>query len=321
MSHAKSVQGQGSRRTSTTSSRRIPVVDLDDPLASEKLGHALSVFGVAALTNHGVPEDEIEAFYGAAQKVFAYPDSMLAKYQDTGKPGYNGFVLTGVERALGHKLEDNKRFHHAHRDCEYWPDEVPDFRGKAMTLFGSMEGLSFRVARLMAAYLRLDGEYFVKMIEGGNNLLRTLHYPAINEKETNGRVRAARHTDINWWTFLPPACGNGAGEEDASKGLQIRRTNDNQWIDVPNIPGAIVIQVGDMLQTHTKYLKKIGKIRRKPFMSTPHRVLNFKGQRFSAPFFVHPRGDVLLTRNMTAHTALMRRIVAIKLRKAPPKAA
>lgn len=310
MSHTQ-VHNNGSRRTHPS---RIPVIDLTDPRASEKLGRALATFGVAAMKNHGVPEDDIESFYGQARLVFTHSDDVLGKYRDVEKPGYNGFVLTGVERALGHKLVDMKRFHHAHRDCTLWPEEVPGFRGSAMTLFNSMEQLSFTVARLLARYLRLPEEYFVDMIRGGNNLLRTLHYPAI-EGEPGGRVRAARHTDINWWTFLLPAQGNGADGQDASKGLQIRRTNDRQWIDVPNVQDCIVVQVGDMLQTHAKYLKKIRKIRRRPFVSTPHRVLNGVGERFSAPFFVHPRGEVLLTRNMTARTALMRRIVAIKLRE------
>lgn len=87
MRHGQKV-GQGSRRTS--SNPRIPVVDLGDPRASEKLGHALSVFGVAALTGHGVPANGIDEYYNAAEQVFAHGDEVLGKYH----PMIVGLFLT-----------------------------------------------------------------------------------------------------------------------------------------------------------------------------------------------------------------------------------
>ena len=68
---------------------------------------------------------------------------------------------------------------------------------------------------------------------------------------------------------------------DENPGLQIF-TNDGKWIDAPYKKGALIVNVGDMLERWTNGL----------FKSTVHRVLSSgKSERYSIPFFYDPNFD------------------------------
>uniref|UniRef100_A0A7S2WFY5 Fe2OG dioxygenase domain-containing protein n=1 Tax=Eucampia antarctica TaxID=49252 RepID=A0A7S2WFY5_9STRA len=68
---------------------------------------------------------------------------------------------------------------------------------------------------------------------------------------------------------------------DENPGLQILTTK-GQWIDAPYRKGALIVNVGDMLERWTNGL----------FKSTVHRVLTLnKTERYSIPFFYDPNFD------------------------------
>jgi isopenicillin N synthase-like dioxygenase len=104
--------------------------------------------------------------------------------------------------------------------------------------------------------------------------LRLLHYPPVAADAPG--VRAGAHEDINVITLL-------LGAEEA--GLQIL-DRDGAWIEVTPPPGALVVNIGDMLQRLTNH--------RLP--STTHRVVNPAPERrgkarYSTPFFLHFNPD------------------------------
>ena len=107
-----------------------------------------------------------------------------------------------------------------------------------------------------------------------NSVLRLLHYPPISVEA--GGIRAGAHEDINLITLL-------LGAEEA--GLQLLG-KDGTWLPVDPPPGALVVNVGDMLQRLTNH--------RLP--STTHRVVNPPTERrhiprYSMPFFLHLASD------------------------------
>jgi isopenicillin N synthase-like dioxygenase len=146
------------------------------------------------------------------------------------------------------------------------------------------------------------------MIDGGDSVLRLIHYPPVPADAEPGAVRAGAHEDINLITLLA---------EGTTGGLELRR-GDGSWMPVRSLRGQLVINAGDMLQRATG-----GRIR-----STPHRVSNPEGpnvSRYSIPFFTHPRpevrleplppppgGDVRAYEPITAGDFLKERLRAIK---------
>jgi isopenicillin N synthase-like dioxygenase len=141
--------------------------------------------------------------------------------------------------------------------------------------------------------------------------LRLIHYPPVPADRDPSSIRAGAHEDINLITLLIDATASGLEILD-------RR---NQWVPVVTPKGCIIVDAGDMLQNLTNGF----------FKSTTHRVVNpdnSRERRYSAPFFVHARGEVPLNPlascveatggkqvypNITADAYLMQRLKEIGL--------
>src|SRR5262249_21856495 len=168
-----------------------------------------------------------------------------------GGAGQRGYTPFGIEAAKGAPRADLKEFWHVGRalppndprrasmpDNVPMPD-VPDFDATTRRLFDALDDLGLRVLRGVARHLGLAPDFFVDKVAMGNSILRLLHYPPL-APGTAG-MRAAPHEDINVITLL-------LGAEEA--GLELL-TRDGQWLPVDPPPGAVVVNIGDMLQRLT----------------------------------------------------------------------
>ena len=273
---------------------RVPTLDLDrfdgdlENLVAD-VGEAYRQWGFCAFINHGISDEVIEEAYDAFKQFFALPDTVKLKYVDRkgGQRGYTGF---GVEQARDNAVPDLKEFWHIGREtgddnpwpgilrANVWPEEVDRFKPLAYHLYEALDLQGKRILRIISRALGLDSRWFDDKVNMGNSILRTIHYPPISEENTPA-VRAARHEDINLITLLL-----GSNEE----GLQIL-ARDGSWVPVTTIPGAVVVNIGDMMQRLTNNV----------LPSTPHRVVNPPGMkarksRYSIPFFLHPNPDFLI---------------------------
>jgi isopenicillin N synthase-like dioxygenase len=138
-----------------------------------------------------------------------------------------------------------------------------------------MEDLAARLMTVFAAALSLPERYFARFIDAPISALRALNYPEQLRPPKPGQLRAGAHTDYGSLTILLP--------EEGSKGLEIAG-RDGSWIAVPPIPGAFVINLGDLMQRWTN----------DRWVSTLHRVVNPSPQdggmarRQSLAFFHQP---------------------------------
>ncbi len=99
-------------------------------------------------------------------------------------------------------------------------------------------------------------------------LFRIFHYPAVEAPQEGGAFGVGEHSDYGLLTLLA---------QDDKGGLEVRTRGG--WIDALPIAGALVINVGDMLERLT----------RGRFRSAPHRVVNRSGvSRYSFPLFFDP---------------------------------
>ena len=138
-----------------------------------------------------------------------------------------------------------------------------------------MEDLAARIMRVFAVALKLPEDYFAGVIDRPVSALRALNYPHPTVPPQPGQLRAGAHTDYGSLTILLPEAKSG--------GLQIF-TPEQEWRPVPPVPGAFIINIGDLMALWTN----------DRWVSTLHRVVNpapdAKGstRRQSFAFFHQP---------------------------------
>jgi len=262
----------------------------------EQFGSSLETTGFVVVTNHGIPETLIEEAYAASREVFALPDRVKLSYERIDLDHQYGFTPFGTEHSKDDPRPDLKEFWAMLRPGgmlpNIFPAEVPNFGIVATTLFRKLDVLSKHLLTILNEYLRLPSLALPEMAEGGSSMLRILHYPPIVGNPDG--MRSAPHTDINLFTLLVAATASG---------LEIRM-HDGTWVPVRNPPNAIIVNSSDMLHLFTG-----GRL---PSMT--HRVVNGDGgERFSMPFFVHARGEVVLSESprVTAGDFLTERLKEI----------
>lgn len=281
--------------------RNIPFVDLDQFRSGnpeerkafiKKLGDAFHNVGFVGVYNHGIPTSLVEEFYRKAKDFFDLPAEVKNRYEVEGLAGQRGYTSFGREHAKGSDVADLKEFYQigqsfpegAEVDRKEYPENVavhekPQFLPTAIALYREFEKAGRDLLRAIAIHLELSENYFDDKIEGGNSILRAIHYPPIT-REPKSAIRAEQHEDINLITLLVGA---------SASGLQVMDKKGN-WLPVVTKGDEIVVNVGDMLQRLTNdYLK-----------STTHRVVNpprseWDKPRLSIPFFLHPKSEMDLS--------------------------
>lgn len=317
-----------------TPSEQVPTLDLrrfdtDRDQFVRELGQAYQTYGFCCFVGHGLNQGAnkglVDRAYRAFEAFFSLPDDIKKRYVLPGQAGTRGFTPFRVETAVTATRPDLKEFWHIGRDDvaadspyaaimrpNVWPDEVADFKPAGVALYRVLEDLGQTILRAMALDLKLPEHFFEPLTRHGNSVLRALHYPPIRPEDLPA-VRAEQHEDISLLTLLVSA---------TESGLELL-TRDGRWLPVNPEPGAVIVNVGDMMQRWTNHV----------YRSTTHRVVNPTGSnaakpRYSAPFFMDPNPDVALApiascvtpdtpqiyqETITAHEYLMERLGQIKM--------
>jgi isopenicillin N synthase-like dioxygenase len=254
---------------------------------SRELGDSFRDFGFALVKDHGLDPALIARAWDLTAEYFALPEAEKRAYAVPGGSGARGYTPFGTEIAKGAAVHDLKEFWHVGRDLaaghklassmppNIWPERPAAFRATFEQLYAEMDRVGAVILARIARYLGLADDWFDAGIDEGNSVLRLLHYPPVAGAEA-GAIRAGAHEDINLITLL-------LGAEEA--GLELLG-KDGKWLSVSPPEGALVVNIGDMLQRLTNHY----------LPSTTHRVRNPDGQRagfsrYSMPFFLHLRSD------------------------------
>ncbi|MCB2014035.1 MAG: 2-oxoglutarate and iron-dependent oxygenase domain-containing protein [Sphingobium sp.] len=272
----------------------IPILSLrqaDTPELAEALGQSFRDYGFAVVRDHGMDEALIIQAWRLAEAFFALPDDTKRRYHVPGGAGQRGYTPFAQEIAKGASASDLKEFWHIGREADpdgslpggmpenIWPHEIPAFQICFTRLYTEFERVGALLLGAIAIHLGLDRTWFDDPTHQGNSILRLLHYPPLAPDAPAGAVRAGAHEDINLITLL-------LGAEEA--GLQLLR-RDGRWMDIRPPEGALVVNIGDMLQRLTN----------DALPSTTHRVINPPEERrtisrYSMPFFLHLRPDFII---------------------------
>ena len=267
----------------------LATADAQPDAFARRLGGSFERFGFAVVQDHGIDPALIEEAWAVTADFFACPEQDKRAFHTAELAGQRGYTPFKTEIAKGASAHDLKEFWHVGRTLaagqsapglpdNLWPDEPARFRPVLERLYAEFDRVGLRLLSAIARWLDLDPRWFDGRVNVGNSILRLLHYPPI-PLDAEGE-RAGAHEDINLITLL-------LGAEEA--GLELKDRDTGEWLAVDPPTGALVVNVGDMLQRLTNH--------RLP--STSHRVVNPPAERrgsprYSMPFFLHFNSDEMI---------------------------
>ncbi len=272
----------------------LPVIDISglsasDPAARRAVGDALREacleHGFFYCTGHGIPQGLIEAVMLQTRALFALPDEAKAAVNKAKSVCNRGYEELGGQTLQPGAAPDRKegyyigeeigegdprlgRFNHGPNQ---WPSDLPGFQPAMSAYFAALSTLGAALMRGMALSLELPEDSFDGFTRRPLATLRLLHYPP-TLPENPDALGAGAHTDFGGLTILL---------QDEVGGLQVRDA-EGGWIEAPPVPGAYVVNLGDMIARWTN----------DRYRSTLHRVINRSGrERYSVPFFYSGNPD------------------------------
>jgi Isopenicillin N synthase and related dioxygenases len=268
------------------SGERIPVVDLTGLKSGDfavrkataiSMREAFEDFGFIYLKDHNVPQRVIDELFARSIEFFDLPQTTKAQ-----AGGYRGAGLSGLDPT---KPTDVKERFRAPYDSNlppgYWPERLPNFREAIMVFHEAGLSVLRQVMQGVALSHGLPEKYFDAAHEPHTGAVMLLHYPAITKPLLPGQLRSGAHTDFGTMTLL--------FHHGSAEGLEIQRP-DGTWLHAPSIPGAAIVNVGDLLMRWTN-----GQLR-----SVLHRVVPPEREaarrpRYSATLFYEPRHEVVVS--------------------------
>ncbi len=243
-----------------------------DPALLADLDSALQTSGFLLLSGHGIPQALADGLRAQALTFFRAPAE--AKQPLRAPVGGRGWIAYGDEANAGAEgIEtppDRKESYTIGAQTptgdpaldavwfppNVYPSALPELQADAERWTGLAKAAADRLLALMALALGEPADLFTRHTDRSSWGLNLNWYPALEAGHPSlpGQYRIGAHTDFGTVTLLDRQTGRG--------GLQVDLPGTG-WVDVPYVPGALTINVGDLLARWTG----------DRWRSTRHRVL------------------------------------------------
>ncbi|CAN1269243.1 S-norcoclaurine synthase 1 [Linum perenne] len=218
-------------QVSIDGTHQVPVIDMiklavgggdaDQELA--KLHSACKDWGFFQVINHGVTEEVVQRMKMDVEEFFNQPlQEKMSCAQLPNALGFEGYGHSFVS-SDEHKLSWGDILYIQSlpvngRNMRFWPKVPSSFRASFEQYSSELEKLVFTLLNYMAINLGLDPEKLVTLFKDGAQGVGMNYYPP------------SLLTQVN----------------DDVQGLQIRK--DGKWVPIVPIPGAFIVNVGDIIE-------------------------------------------------------------------------
>ena len=271
----------------TVRDAELPIIDLRGDGAVAAIREACVQHGFFYVTGHGVDQTTIDAMFRESRRFFTQPLSEKEKVLASEANSNRGYTRMGDETLdVANQTEgDTKEGYYLGREpvdaaeaaihpmmaMNVYP-QLPGWRTAMQAYEDAMVEAGRRVVRAVCEGMGVETDAFMKLFARPVATTRLLRYDTRRSSPRSGVLGCGAHSDYGMVTLLAVEAG--------SAGLEVLL--DGKWLRVPCVPGAFVVNLGDMLQRWTNDTYK----------STVHRVVNRRGEeRFSTAFFFDPAYD------------------------------
>ncbi|MFJ1810052.1 MULTISPECIES: isopenicillin N synthase family dioxygenase [unclassified Streptomyces] len=276
--------------------QQLPIIDLSAAdrgpqaraLLHAQLHSAAHDVGFFQLVGHGVGDRETGELLAAMRAFFALPEAERLAIDNVNSPHFRGYTRTGDERTGGRQDWRDQLDIGAERPARtpgpgepaywwlegpnQWPAGLPALRVAALAWIERLSAVAEKLLHELLASIGAPVDFYDQVFgERAHPHLKLVRYPGSAGDGAGQGVGA--HKDYGFLTLLL---------QDRVGGLQVQRA-DGLFHDVPPLPGAFVVNLGELLEVATNgYL-----------VATNHRVVSPPSavERLSVPFFYNPRLD------------------------------
>ena len=262
---------------------QIPKIDLSETFskdeaalqkAAAEIGAACRNTGFFYIVGHGIDQSLVQRAFAESKRFFDQSDE--AKRKCSKQPGTNGYEPTETQRLDNESPGDLKESYNFSAAAKpgtpdhvpnIWPEDLPGFRESLEDYHQQIRNLGRHVSGLIALSLGMPYTFFDHTFDNQKAALRLLRYPPQPSNAKFNQLGAGAHTDWGWITLLA---------QDDKGGLEVE-TASGDWVRVDPVPGALVVNLGDLVVNWTNGL----------YHSSLHRVMNNRSgaDRYSMVLF------------------------------------
>lgn len=219
-----------------------PIIDLsrlcqDSEEEIAKLGAACEDWGFFMLINHGVPDEVIEKMRGVITKFFSLPLEEKKEYAQ--RPGTiegygQTFVISEEQKLDWGDMYFLSTRPVAGRNLKLWPTSPPNFRDALHEYCEELQKVGTTLLESVEKSLKINT--LMDNHKDGLQAIRINYYPPC--PQASKVLGISPHSDAVSLTVLL--------QVNDVQGLQIRK--DGAWYPIKPIPGAFIVNVGDIIE-------------------------------------------------------------------------
>jgi isopenicillin N synthase-like dioxygenase len=278
--------------TAPKRAENVPIIDLKGTFGSDddcrraaaaRIREACRNTGFFYVVNHGIDQKIIDSAFDQSKRFFTQPETWKLKHaRAANSNGYEPLESQTLDRDSPADLKESYTVSKPaepgtpdHMD-NIWPGDLPGFRETIDTYHTNVQRLALHISRLIALSLDMQLGFFDRTFDNQKASLRLLRYPPMPENAKSNQLGAGAHTDFGWITVLA---------QDSNGGLEIEPVG-SEWIAVDPIPGAFIVNLGDLVPEWTNGV----------YHSSLHRVLNKRVDvdRYSIVLFFNHRYETVV---------------------------
>jgi len=228
--------------------------------------------GFFYVKNHGISQDCLDEVLKVNKEYYSLSADEKMKFHHNTVSNFNGYsspmeanIQPGNRGDLHESFrisweERSPRMPSASHDgvmagANVWPDQPVNFRTACLDYYHASFAVGKKLFALFALALDLPETYFDDKTMYPAAAMRSLHYPPQPDALDDKVFGIGAHTDFMCFTVL--------WQQEGIQSLQVLNSHQ-QWINVPPLPGTLVINLGDQLARWTNDV----------FKSTVHRASN-----------------------------------------------
>lgn len=228
----------------------ISLTSLDSEEGLAQLRRAASDVGFFYLVDHGLSDDAQQEYLALSRAFFQLPAAEKQSVDMIHSPHFRGYNAMGNEMTAG-RFDAREQFDWMNEELalsaeqlkypwqkligpNLWPSAMPTLKPALITLQNKLSGITVNLLQKLCESLGVD-RYALDHTIGAQPYThaKLIRYPA----QQSPQQGVGAHKDPGYLTLVM---------QDSQSGLKVER--GNEWVDVAPIPGALVVNIGELLE-------------------------------------------------------------------------